>query len=81
MPPGSRVGGSSAVPERMLAQPRQLRPATTLDQMSAYLLLLAVPLVRNRRHRPLLTLADHLAYGAGVLRELPRTLAAQEVIR
>ncbi|MFC5065115.1 glycosyltransferase family 2 protein [Actinomycetospora atypica] len=46
-----------------------------------YLLLLAVPLVRNRRHRPLLTLADHLAYGAGVLRELPRVTTAQEVIR
>ncbi|MDL5159544.1 glycosyltransferase family 2 protein [Actinomycetospora termitidis] len=39
---------------------------------AAWVLLLAVPLVRNRRRRPLLTLADHLAYGAGVLRELPR---------
>ncbi|MEJ2866560.1 glycosyltransferase [Actinomycetospora sp. OC33-EN08] len=38
----------------------------------AYVVLLAVPLLRNRSRRPLLTVADHLAYGAGVLRELPR---------
>jgi GT2 family glycosyltransferase len=29
---------------------------------------LGVPLWRNRRHRPLLTLIDHLVYGAGVLK-------------
>lgn len=36
----------------------------------AYLLLLVVPLWRNRHHRPWAVLADHLSYGAGVLAEL-----------
>lgn len=40
----------------------------------AYLALLAVPLLRAARNHPLLTVADHLAYGAGVLRELPAAL-------
>ena len=35
-----------------------------------YLLLLVVAGYRNRRHRPLEVVADHLIYGAGVLREL-----------
>jgi hypothetical protein len=35
-----------------------------------YLALLAIPLVRNRRSRPLLTVAHHLIGGAGVLAEL-----------
>jgi GT2 family glycosyltransferase len=39
-------------------------------RLRAYPLLLLVPLVRNRRERPLETLALHLAFGAGVLREL-----------
>lgn len=37
--------------------------------------LLAVPLVKNAGHRPLLTLADHLLYGAGVLSEAWRLRA------
>lgn len=41
------------------------------------LAVLAVPLVRNLRHRPLLTLADHLLYGCGVLREVARWAGAQ----
>lgn len=32
------------------------------------LAILAVPLIRNRGHRPVLSLLDHLVYGAGVLR-------------
>jgi glycosyltransferase involved in cell wall biosynthesis len=32
------------------------------------LAILAVPLLRNRGHRPVLSLVDHLVYGAGVLR-------------
>jgi GT2 family glycosyltransferase len=39
-----------------------------------YPLLLAIPAWRNRRHRPLLTLVDHLVYGLGVLSELARML-------
>ncbi len=35
-----------------------------------YLLLLAIPVVRNRGSRPLASLAEHLVFGAGVLREL-----------
>jgi Glycosyl transferase family 2 len=38
----------------------------------AYLLLLAVPLWRNRRLDPLLTLADHLVFGAGALAHVAR---------
>lgn len=34
-----------------------------------YLLLVTVPLWRNRQHHPFRTLADHLAFGLGVLRE------------
>lgn len=36
----------------------------------AYPLLLAVPLWRNRHARPFLATADHLVFGAGVLREI-----------
>jgi GT2 family glycosyltransferase len=39
-------------------------------RLRAYPLLLLVPLLRNRRTRPLETVALHLAFGAGVLREL-----------
>jgi GT2 family glycosyltransferase len=38
----------------------------------AYPLLLAVPLWRNRRLDPLLTLADHLVFGAGALAHVAR---------
>jgi GT2 family glycosyltransferase len=40
----------------------------------SYLLLLALPLWRNRRQYPFLTTVDHLAYGFGALRECKRQL-------
>lgn len=40
------------------------------------LALLAVPLIRNRGKRPFLTVAHHLAYGAGVLHAAQRRLRA-----
>jgi hypothetical protein len=40
----------------------------------SYPLLIALPLWRNRRQHPFATVADHLAYGAGVLTELGRSL-------
>lgn len=40
----------------------------------SYPLLIALPLWRNRRQHPFATVADHLAYGAGVLAELGRSL-------
>lgn len=43
----------------------------------AYLSLLAIPLWRNRHRFPLLTTADHLAYGAGALRQCGRELRAE----
>jgi GT2 family glycosyltransferase len=46
-----------------------------------YLLLLAIPVVRNRRTKPLLTTAYHLVYGAGVVAEFLhiRLIAAQRI--
>jgi glycosyltransferase involved in cell wall biosynthesis len=41
-----------------------------------YLALLLIPLWRNRSHRPLLVLVDHLLYGLGALSELGRRTAA-----
>jgi GT2 family glycosyltransferase len=38
------------------------------------LLLLLVPLIKNRRHRPFLTVADHLIYAAGILAEIRNEL-------
>ena len=38
----------------------------------SYLALLAIPIWRSRRERPLLTLLDHFAYGAGAVAHLVR---------
>jgi GT2 family glycosyltransferase len=38
----------------------------------SYLLLLAIPIWRNRGDRPLLTLVDHVVYGAGALAHVVR---------
>jgi GT2 family glycosyltransferase len=54
----------------VVAYPLFLLGLPLATRLRAYPLLLLVPLVRNRGARPLETVALHLAFGAGVLREL-----------
>ncbi len=49
-------------------------PLTALRRFRWIPLLVVVPLVRNRDKKPLLTLLDHLSYGAGALAYLSRRL-------
>jgi hypothetical protein len=52
---------------------------STSPPESEYLVLLVIPVVRNRRTKPLLTIAYHLVYGAGVAAEfLHITLVAAQ---
>lgn len=67
--PGRRLAALRDDP-MVVAYPLFLLGLPLAARLRAYPLLLLVPLVRNRGARPLETLALHLAFGAGVLREL-----------
>jgi glycosyltransferase involved in cell wall biosynthesis len=51
-----------------LVYPAVLLLLPVLVRRPRWLLILIVPLIRNRDHHPVATLIDHLVYGAGVLR-------------
>ena len=51
-------------------------PLARVRQLRWLPLVIVLPALRNRQRQPLLTLADHLVYAVGVLRELARHLPA-----
>lgn len=53
-----------------MVYPLHLLAAPLFVKRPAGLALLILPLVHNRGRRPVLTLADHFVYGAGVLAQL-----------